>query len=51
MSTKMWVMAGCTKDSGIKKLGKEMELEFNYGLMALNMRECGAKTDSLGKVG
>ena len=44
MSLKMWVLAECTKVNGIKRQEKEMELAFNYGLMAQNMKECGAGT-------
>lgn len=34
-------MENFTKDNGIKKLEKEMELVSNFGPMDQNMKECG----------
>jgi hypothetical protein len=44
-------MADYLKDSGIKRLVKEMELVSNSGLMARNMKVCGAKIKPTAKAG
>jgi tRNA pseudouridine-54 N-methylase len=51
MSLRMSVMADYLKDSGIKRLVKEMELVSNSGLMARNMKVCGAKIKPTAKAG
>ena len=49
MNLRMWEKANSTKGNGIKRLGKEMEWEFNFGLMDQNMRGCGERTKHVEK--
>ena len=44
MNLRMWEKANSTKGNGIKRQGKEMESEFNFGLMDQNMRGYGGRT-------
>ena len=49
MSSKMSDKVNFTKVSGIRRLEKRMELEFNSGLMAQSMRAFGKRTRLLEK--
>lgn len=49
MSTRMLVMASCTKVNGTKRLEKETVSAFSSGLMAPNMKACGRKTKPMVK--
>jgi hypothetical protein len=42
-------MGNSTKDSGTRRLEREMELEFNSGLMDQSMRDFGRKTKQMGE--
>jgi hypothetical protein len=44
MSSRTSDKANYTKVSGTRRLVRRMELEFNFGLMALSMRACGNRT-------
>ena len=45
----MWAMAGYIKVSGIKRLEREMEWAFSFGLMDQSMREYGRKIKQMAK--
>ena len=41
MNLKMWEMVDYIRDSGIRKLAREMEWAYSSGRMAANMKACG----------
>jgi hypothetical protein len=50
MNIKMLEMVNYIRVNGIRKLEKEMVLVYNFGLMGLNMKECGGKTKQMAEV-